>query len=211
VISVEHLNVRVGAFTLEDITFTVPVGSFAVLMGRSGAGKTTLMEAICGLRTIAGGNIRLYGRDVTHLKPADRGIGYVPQDVALFSTMTVRQNLAFALEIRKFPRAAIDQRVAELAEFLGLTDLLERRARGLSGGEAQRVALGRALACRPSILCLDEPLSALDEEIKEEMYTLLQSIQAREGVTTLHVTHSREDAGRLANVIFRIAGGKVTL
>jgi molybdate/tungstate transport system ATP-binding protein len=210
VISVEHLHVRMGAFTLQDITFTVPTGSFAVLMGRSGAGKTTLLEVICGLKQVAGGEILLDGRKVTHLKPAERGIGYVPQDVALFSSMTVRENIAFALAIRKFPRKVMEQRVAELGQLLSLTGLMDRKCRGLSGGEAQRVALGRALACRPTILCLDEPLSALDEEIKEEMYALLQLIRSHEGVTALHVTHNREDAERLADVIFRIADGKVT-
>jgi molybdate/tungstate transport system ATP-binding protein len=112
--------------------------------------------------------------------------------------------------IRRWPAEAIGRRVAELAEFLGLTGLLDRKPHGLSGGEAQRVALGRALAGRPSILCLDEPLSALDDEIKEEMYALLESIQAREPVTALHVTHNHEDAERLADVIFRIRDGKVT-
>src|SRR5258706_10458550 len=160
-ITIDKLHVRVGAFALEDITFNVPAGSFAVLMGRSGAGKTTLLESICGLKPVVSGAIRLDGRDVTHLKPAERGIGYVPKDVSLFSTMTVRENLAFALAIRKWSPEAIEQRVIELADFLGLRGFLDRRPRGLSGGEAQRVALGRALACRPSILCLDEPLSAL--------------------------------------------------
>lgn len=209
-ITIEKLCMRVGSFALEDVTFSVPSGSFAVLMGRSGTGKTTLLEAICGLKSVVSGQILLNGQDVTRLKPAERGIGYLPQDIALFSNMTVRENLTFSLEIRKWSREAMDQRVTELAEFLGLKNLLNRKTQGLSGGEAQRVAMGRALAFRPNILCLDEPLSALDEETKGEMYTLLKSVQSREGLTTLYVTHNHEDAERLADMILRLTGGKVT-
>ena len=208
-IAIEQLTVRVGAFALADISFTVPTGQYAVLMGRTGTGKTTLLEAICGLKAVVAGTIRLNDRDVTRLKPAERGIGYVPQDAALFTTMTVREHLAFALTIRKWPSVEIERRVAELADLLGLTKLLERRPPGLSGGEAQRVALGRALAFRPGILCLDEPLSALDEETKAEMYKLLLSVQQNEQVTALHVTHSREDAEQLADVILQIENGQV--
>ena len=208
-IAVEHLAVRIGTFTLVDIEFTVPTGQYGVLMGRTGSGKTTLLEAICGLKPVAAGSIWLNGRDVTRLKPAEREIGYVPQDAALFSTMTVRDHLAFPLRIRQYNHAQIEPRVAELAELLGLTKLLDRKPLGLSGGEAQRVALGRALAFRPSILCLDEPLSALDEATKGDMYQLLLSVQQHERVTALHVTHNREDVDQLADVLLRIEDGKV--
>lgn len=152
-ISVEHLQVSVGGFAIQDISFEVPTGHYAVLMGRTGAGKTTLLEALCGLKPVTGGTIRLNDRDVTRLKPAERGIGYVPQDRALFQTMTVREHLAFALVIRKAEQSVIHQRVADLSRLLGIESLLERRPHGLSGGEAQRVALGRALSVRPGILC----------------------------------------------------------
>ena len=208
-IAVEHLTIRVGAFALVDVSFAIPSGQYAVLMGRTGSGKTTLMEALCGLKRVTSGTIRLNERDVTRLKPAERGIGYVPQDAALFSTMTVREHLAFPLMIRQWKRTEIDPRVGELANLLGLTNLLDRKPPGLSGGEAQRVALGRALAFRPSILCLDEPLSALDEATKDDMYKLLLSVQAYERVTAVHVTHNREDADELADVLLRIEGGKV--
>jgi len=208
-IRVEQLGVRAGAFALSGIGFEVPDGQYAVLMGRTGSGKTTLLEAVCGLKRVGGGSIWLRGTDVTRLKPADRGIGYVPQDRALFSTMTVREHLAFAPAIRKWPRAAIDERVAELAALLGLNRLLDRKPAGLSGGEAQRVALGRALATRPGILCLDEPLSALDDDTREEMYALLESVQKYTGVTTLHVTHHLGEAERLANVILLLKDGQV--
>lgn len=208
-IRVENLAMRAGAFSLSGIGFEVPDGQYAVLMGRTGSGKTTLLEAVCGLKRVVGGSIWLRGTDVTRLKPADRGIGYVPQDRALFSTMTVREHLAFAPAIRKWTRSAIEERVAELAKLLGLGSLLDRKPAGLSGGEAQRVALGRALATRPGILCLDEPLSALDDETREEMYALLESVQKYTGVTTLHVTHHLGEAERLANVILLLKDGQI--
>jgi ABC-type sugar transport system ATPase subunit len=208
-ISVAHLTVRVGGFAMNDLSFEVPTGKYAVLMGRTGAGKTTLLEALCGLRRAAQGTIRLNGQDVTQLVPGARGVGYVPQDRALFSTMTVREHLAFALEVRKAEPDVIAERVTELARLLGIEHLLLRRPRGLSGGEAQRVALGRALAAKPTILCLDEPLSALDEETRREMYQLLANVRQTTGVTILHVTHSREEAERLADQVLLLKDGRI--
>lgn len=208
-ISVEHLQVSVGGFAIQDISFEVPTGHYAVLMGRTGAGKTTLLEALCGLKPVTGGKIRLNDRDVTRLKPAERGIGYVPQDRALFQTMTVREHLAFALVIRKAEQSVIHQRVADLSRLLGIESLLERRPHGLSGGEAQRVALGRALSVRPGILCLDEPLNALDDDTRQEMYKLLGEVRRSTGVTILHVTHNREEAEQLADRILVLRDGKI--
>jgi ABC-type sugar transport system ATPase subunit len=208
-IAVEHLTVRAGAFALVDVGFTIPPGQYAVLMGRTGAGKTTLLEAICGLKRPAAGLIRLHGRDVTGLKPAERGIGYVPQDRALFQTMTVRAHLGFALAVRRAPEDAITRRVAELARLLGIEHLLDRRPHGLSGGEAQRVAVGRALAAQPDILCLDEPLNGLDEQTQTEMCQLLRTLQQTTGVTTLHVTHNLVEAERLADRILLLKNGSV--
>ncbi len=208
-IAIENLAVRAGAFLLEGVTLAIPSGGYGVLMGKTGSGKTTILEAVCGLRAVASGRIRLEGAEVTGLRPADRGVGYVPQDRALFQTMTVRDHLAFSPAVRGWENGAIEKRVAELAGLLGLEKLLDRRPLGLSGGEAQRVALGRALAARPGILCLDEPLSALDEETREEMVELLRSVRKHTGVTTLHVTHSREEARRLADRVFRIEAGVV--
>ena len=157
-IRVENLRVQAGTFSLDSISFEVATGQYAVLMGRTGAGKTTLMESICGLRRVACGRIWLLDRDVTRLKPAERGIGFVPQDGALFETMAVHQQLGFALTVRRRTRREIDRRVGELADLLGIKHLLCRKSAGLSGGERQRVALGRALAAHPGVLCLDEPL-----------------------------------------------------
>jgi molybdate/tungstate transport system ATP-binding protein len=208
-IRLDQVSIKAGSFHLSGIDLEVPSGSYGVLMGRTGSGKTTLLEALCGLRRVLGGTILFFGEDVTCLPPALRGIGYVPQDRALFQTMTVREHLAFALAIRKCPKQQIAQRVEELSGLLGLTKLLDRYPQGLSGGESQRVALGRALACKPGILCLDEPLSALDDETREEMYQLLESVQKCTQVTVLHVTHHRGEAERLADKIFCLVDGKV--
>ena len=142
-ISISQLALTQGAFSLRNVSFEAPTGEHVVLMGKTGSGKTTVLEAICGLRPLSAGRISLMGRDVTDWTPAARGVGYVPQDMALFAALTVRDHLAFALTVRRWSRAAIDVRVAELAELLGIDRLLRRRPQGLSGGEAQCVALGR--------------------------------------------------------------------
>ena len=208
-IAVEALSVRAGSFALDGISFTIPAGRHGVLMGKTGSGKTTILEALCGLKPVAGGRVLFSGIDVTLKKPAARGVGYVPQDGALFPGMTVRDHLAFALEIRRQEAAAIERRVRELAEMLGIAALLSRRPRGLSGGEAQRVALGRALAASPRILCLDEPLGALDDETRSEMCEVLRRVKAATGVTILHVTHRMEEARELADCLLRLEGGRV--
>ena len=208
-IRLEKVAIRAGEFLLRDITFEISSGRYGVLMGRTGSGKTTLLEAICGLRPVMAGRIHLLRGEVTQLKPAERGVGYVPQDRALFQTMTVYDHLAFALVIRRYPDTMVSQRVEELAELLGIRHLLGRKPDGLSGGEAQRVALGRALAARPGILCLDEPLSALDDEIRQDMYALLEKVRQQTRVTVLHVTHHRDEANRLADTLLELRNGQV--
>ncbi len=208
-ISVAHLSLQLGEFSLKNVSLTVPQGRYCVLMGKTGTGKTSILEAICGLRPILSGRIQLAGRDVTHLKPAARGIGYVPQDGALFETMTVRQNLSFALDMRRVHLDTIRQRIDEMSSMLEIEHLLNRYPKNLSGGEKQRVALGRALAFRPTILLLDEPLSALDDETKDHMYDMLQRVREYANVTALHVTHSRREAETLADLVLRIESGQV--
>jgi ABC-type sugar transport system ATPase subunit len=208
-IDVANLSIRAGTFLLNGLSFSVPAGKYAVLMGKTGSGKTTLLEALCGFRRVEAGTVRLVDRDVTALSPADRGIGYVPQDLALFQTMTVREHLAFAQKIRRWNRSVIDRRVSELAELLGLTRLLDRRPQGLSGGESQRVALGRALSFWPRVLLLDEPLSALDDETRADMYQLLKKVQRQTEVTVLHVTHNWTETRALADQVLLIRNGAI--
>jgi ABC-type sugar transport system ATPase subunit len=203
-IRIENLHIRQGEFELRDFNMTIPVGTYGVLMGRSGCGKTSIMEAVCGLRTVNGGRIILHDDDVTHLPPGARGIGYVPQDAALFPGLLVREQLAFALVLRKRPEKEISHRVSELAEMLNVTHLLNRMPDRLSGGERQRVAFGRALATKPPILCLDEPLSALDSHIHADILALIKQLVSVHQVTTLHITHSRIEADALADHIFTI-------
>lgn len=206
-IELRNVHIRAGEFELDNVSFTVKAGEYSVLMGRTGRGKTTILESICGLRRIQGGHILVHGIDVTDWPPADRAIGYVPQDLALFPTLSVSEHLKFALRLRRWPHSEIVQRVTELAGVLGIEHLLDRSITGLSGGESQRVALGRALSFRPSVLLLDEPLSALDKETREEMQTLLRTVKATTGVTTLHITHNVEEAAALADRYFQIEEG----
>lgn len=198
-IELRDIAVRTSQFAIENISFQIETGQYAVLMGKTGHGKTTILEAVCGLRRVAAGRILIHGTDVTDWPPADREVGYVPQDLALFPTMTVRENIEFAMRLRKYARQRCAQRSQELAGLLGITHLLNRSVRSLSGGESQRVALGRALSARPTVLLLDEPLSALDESTRQDMQTLLKTVQKATGVTTLHVTHSLEEATALAD------------
>jgi molybdate/tungstate transport system ATP-binding protein len=208
-IILEHIDVIQGRFSLCDLHMEIPRGAYAVLMGSTGSGKTTLLEVICGLRQPDGGQVMLDGRNVTHATPAARDVGYVPQDGALFKTMTVFEQLAFALAIRRETPAAIDARVTELADLLGIDHLLDRSVRDLSGGERQRVALGRALSFHPGILLLDEPLAALDDETRSHIMGLLKTVHAQTGVTVLHVTHNMKEATELGTQVLCIRDGSV--
>ncbi len=208
-IEVSELSVRQGTFALAGVSFTVATGQYAVLMGKSGCGKTTILEAIAGLRPIASGAIRLADRDVTRLRPAARHVGYVPQDAALFTTMTVRDNLGFALDVCGEAPTGIASRVEELAEWLELRHLLACWPHTLSGGEKQRVALGRALASRPPVLLLDEPLGGLDDETRDHLVDVLHRVRSTQNVTVLHVTHNRSEATRLGDVVLRFEGDRV--
>ena len=208
-IAVEGLAMRQGGFALRDITLRVPAGGYAVLMGATGCGKTSIVEAVCGLRPITAGCIAVGARDVTRERPGNRGLGYVPQDGALFSTMTVREHLAFPLKLRRWSADAIAARVAELTAQLALAPLLDRRPHGLRGGERQRVAIGRALSFHPAALLLDEPLASLDETTQDRLRELLREVHRSAGVTVLHVTHNRAEAEQLATVRFHLADGKI--
>jgi ABC-type sugar transport system ATPase subunit len=194
---------------LDGVSFEVPSAAYAVLMGRTGSGKTTLLEILCGLRTPGSGAVWIDGREVTALPPGERGIGYVPQDGALFPTLTVREQIAFGLRMRGVAADEIATRVLEAAKGVGVSALLDRLPTGLSGGERQRVALARALVVKPSVLLLDEPLASVDEETQDGLIDLLQRTQREHRITVLHVTHSRREAEGLGELHLRLEGGRV--
>jgi ABC-type sugar transport system ATPase subunit len=206
-IELENLSLRAGAFALQNVQLLVPQGSYAILMGGTGQGKTSILEVICGLKPVTSGRVRLAEHDVTHWKPADRGVGYVPQDLALFPTISVRGHLEFALKLRRWSRLAVQERVTRLADVLGITHLLERGVKHLSGGEAQRVAIGRAISFEPRVLLMDEPLNALDEKTRDRLCSLLRQLHAEFRLTTLHITHSRTEAQQVAQKFFLLEKG----
>jgi len=208
-IRINELAIGQGDFRLEDVNLTLPDQCYAILMGPTGCGKTTLIEAICGLRPICNGSIYLGNDNVTNHASFDRNVGYVPQDSVLFPTMRIDHQIEFALVVRKMAKNDRRQRVAELAELLGIGNILKRFPQGLSGGERQRVALARALAFRPQLLCLDEPLSALDASTKSQISSLLKRVHTQEKVTVLHITHNPTEAVELGTIVFRMVDQKI--
>jgi multiple sugar transport system ATP-binding protein len=183
-----------GVVAVNDVDMTIGDGEFMVLVGPSGCGKTTLLRSIGGLEKVTNGRILLGDRDVTKLPPAQRDLAMVFQNYALYPHMTVRQNLGYALRVRKTKKRETKRRVADVAKMLGLQDLLDRRPGALSGGQQQRVAMGRAIIREPAAFLMDEPLSNLDAKLRVGMRTSLQQLHARLGTTTVYVTHDQVEA-----------------
>ena len=208
-LKVSNLKITQGNFNIENISFEIPDAQYCVLMGSSGCGKTTIMEAVCGLRPVSEGSIVVDDKDVTNLIPSLRKIAYVPQDGALFPTMTVGQQIAFPASLQKMPDNEINSLVKDLAASLNITHLLERYPNFLSGGEKQRVALARALAMKPKVLCFDEPLSALDEELHHEICTILKETVKSRNLPCLHITHSFKEAASMADIVYKLYKGNI--
>ena len=187
--------------TLKNIELSIDSGEFLILVGPSGCGKSTLMNCIAGLEHITGGEILVDGADISPLSPKDRDIAMVFQSYALYPTMTVRENIAFGLKIRKMPAAEIEQEVARVAKLLQIEHLLGRKPGQLSGGQQQRVAMGRALARRPKIYLFDEPLSNLDAKLRVEMRTEIKLMHQRLRTTTVYVTHDQIEAMTLGDKV----------
>jgi ABC-type Fe3+/spermidine/putrescine transport system ATPase subunit len=208
VITIENLAVTRGGFTLRDVDLTLRRGDYLTLLGPSGAGKTVLLEAIMGLTRPSRGRIFLNGEEATFVPPERRGISYLPQDLALFPHLSVRDNILFGARMRGMGEGEMSERLGELVTLLDLGGIIGRGGVGtLSGGEKQRVALARALMPRPSILFLDEPLSALDAFIKRQLQVKLRDINRSLGVTIIHVTHDRQEAFMLGEKIAVLIGG----
>jgi putative spermidine/putrescine transport system ATP-binding protein len=192
-----------------NVSLDVAEGEFLVVLGPSGCGKTTTLRIIAGFVEPTGGTVRLGGADVTRLPPWKRNAGLVFQSYALFPHLTVTENVAFGLEMRKLPNAEIVKRVGEALELVRLTGLGGRYPRQLSGGQQQRVALARALAIRPAVLLLDEPLSNLDAKLRHDVRIEIRELQRQLGLTTVMVTHDQEEALTIADRLVVMAGGAV--
>ena len=209
-VTVSQLTKRFGTTpVLRGVDIAIGKAAFAVLVGPSGCGKSTLLRLLAGLEEADGGSIRFGERDVTHLAPKDRDVAMVFQSYALYPHLSVRENLAFGLKLRKVPPAERDGRVAEAAGMLGLEPLLDRLPRALSGGQRQRVAMGRAIVRRPSLFLFDEPLSNLDAALRAQVRVDIRKLHDRLGATSVYVTHDQVEAMTLADVLFVLNQGVV--
>jgi ABC-type Fe3+/spermidine/putrescine transport system ATPase subunit len=208
-IEVRGLNLKLGTFRIEDLSLSLEEGTFNVLLGPTGSGKTLILESMIGLRKFQSGRIMMGVKEIQGLPPEKRGISYLPQDLALFPHLTVKDNLLFGLKAQKKFSGMEENHLSHLIEALRIGHLLERQIHGLSGGEKQRTALGRALAPSPRLLLLDEPLTALDPGLKSEIQQLLISLHRSMGFTALHVTHDLEEAYLLGEKIHVVIGGRL--
>ncbi|OPL16109.1 MAG: Fe3+/spermidine/putrescine ABC transporter ATP-binding protein [delta proteobacterium MLS_D] len=208
-IRTDNLNVDLGMFHLVDVSIDVAENEFFALMGPTGAGKTVLLEAIAGLIDINRGRVWIGGRDVTRLPPEKRGVGIVYQDFSLFPHMTVLENIVYGLRFHHVPKAIAAERLERLGVDLNLRHLFDRLPTNLSGGENQRAALARALMINPSVLLLDEPLSALDPRFREEMRDSLKTLHRHSTTTFLMVTHDFAEALSLADRAAIMNDGKI--
>jgi multiple sugar transport system ATP-binding protein len=194
---------------LDDVSLRIEDGEFIALVGPSGCGKSTLLRSIAGLEDVTGGEISIGGRDVTDLAPRHRDIAMVFQSYALYPHMSVRENLGYGLKVRRTNKAEIRRRVEEVAELLGLDELLERRPAQLSGGQRQRVAMGRAIVRNPQAFLMDEPLSNLDAKLRVGMRASLAQLHQRLGVTTVYVTHDQVEAMTLGQRVAVMRDGRI--
>lgn len=208
-IDLQHVRKDFGPTTVvHDFSLGIEQGEFLSFLGPSGCGKTTILRMIAGFETVTQGTIRIAGRNVTRLPPAQRDVGMVFQAYALFPNMTVADNIAFGLKVKNAPAAEIRPRVAEMLELIKLPDLAGRYPYQLSGGQQQRVALARALAVKPKVLLLDEPLSALDAKIRVSLREEIRSLQRQLGITTIFVTHDQEEALSMSDRIVVMHDGR---
>jgi len=208
-IRIDGLTIQIGSFRLDPVDLHVAGAEYVVLLGPNGVGKTMLLRCLAGLICPRSGRIHINGRDVTGLPPRDRYVGYVPQDYGLFPHLSVQENVTFGLRARGTGRHEARERIAPLAELLGIEPLLGRSVGGLSGGEQQKVALARALAPEPHVLLLDEPVSAIDVEHRYRLYRELRRIQQELRVATIHVTHSLDEALAVADRAGIILDGRL--
>ncbi|HET6675101.1 MAG TPA: sn-glycerol-3-phosphate ABC transporter ATP-binding protein UgpC, partial [Nitrospiraceae bacterium] len=198
-----------GHAVLHDISLKVADGAFTILLGPSGCGKSTLLRVIAGLEPQTAGEVLIGGHSVDRLSPADRDIAMVFQHYALYPHLSVRENLAFGLAMRRTPAPVIDERIADTAQLLDIQPLLDRKPKDLSGGQRQRVAMGRAMVRKPKLFLFDEPLSNLDAQLRTNTRIELKKLQQRLGVTMVYVTHDQVEAMTLGDVIVVMERGRI--
>ena len=198
-----------GTKALNQVSLTIEPGSFCVLLGPSGCGKSTTLRIIAGLESASSGQVLVDGHDVTHQPPAQRGLSMVFQNYALFPHLNVADNITFGLSVRKFSAAETARRLQTTAVLLGLEKLLDRKPSQLSGGQQQRVALGRALVAQARICLMDEPLSNLDAQLRQEMRHELRELQQRLGLTVVYVTHDQAEAMSMADQVVLLNQGRI--
>ena len=209
-IEVRGLNKKFGDFqAVKDVNFEIEKGQLIGLLGPSGGGKTSILRMLAGLESVDEGDILFHGKRVNDLPPQERGIGFVFQNYALFKHMTVEENIAFGLEVKKWSKAKIKERVIELVELTGLSGFEKRYPHQLSGGQRQRVAFARALAPEPQLLLLDEPFAAIDAKIRHELRSWLREMIDRLGITSIFVTHDQDEAIEVADQIMIINKGRL--
>ena len=198
-----------GAVGVQGVDLEIRDGEFVVLVGPSGCGKSTTLRMVAGLEEISSGEISIGGRVVNEVLPKDRDIAMVFQNYALYPHMTVRENLAFGLKLRKVPKDEIERRIAEAAAVLGIEPYLDRRPKALSGGQRQRVAVGRAIVRNPAVFLFDEPLSNLDAKMRTQMRVEIKRLHARLGATMIYVTHDQIEAMTMGDRIVVMEGGRI--
>lgn len=209
-LSIRNLTKKYGnVIALENFTLEISSGEFMVLLGPSGCGKTTVLRCIAGLTDITSGEIYIGGQLVNKLAPKDRDVAMVFQNYSLYPHMNVFDNIAFPLKMRKTEKNQINERVQKIAALLGISNLLNRRPREISGGQMQRVALGRALVREPKIFLMDEPLSNLDAKLRIEMRVEIKKLQKKVGITTLYITHDQAEAMSMADNVGVMDAGKM--
>ena len=206
----EKINKMFGSnHVLKDIELDVEKGQFVTLLGPSGCGKSTLLRCLSGLEQVTSGRIYLEGEDITEVIPRRRGIGMVFQQYSLFPNLSVRNNVAYGLKLKKMPRPEIDKKVEEMLDIVGLADKVDQYPAQLSGGQQQRVALARAMVTAPKVLLLDEPLSAIDALLRKNLQIEIRRIQQQLGITTIYVTHDQDEAMIMSDVINLFHDGKI--
>jgi putative spermidine/putrescine transport system ATP-binding protein len=209
-VALERVTKSYGTFkALHETSLGVKKGEFLTLLGPSGSGKTTLLNVICGMQSPTDGRVFIDGRDVTAVPPSKRGIGMVFQNYALMPHMTVFENIAFPLQIRKVPKEEIKRRIGDVLTLVGLSNLAARKPKELSGGQQQRVSIARCMVYDPSLILMDEPLGALDKKLREQMQIEIKRLHTESGITVIYVTHDQEEALNMSDRIMLMRAGQI--